>query len=411
MLIRTKALKLFFFILFFLQANKLILAQNTFSPYSLFGIGEIQSGEYGRNAGMAGVSIGFRSTNFLNITNPAAISAIDSYTFVYDFAGSFKFSNFQSLGQSQSVSLANLGKLAMGFQASRNWAISFGLVPYSSVGYKIKSSQFIEGAYNVTEDAHYDGNGGINKLFFINSFRIFPKLYLGINSSYMFGSINKNMSVDNLITETKSTTRSIYFDFGLQYVNKFSENVDCVFGLIYGYRTPLIMQNSIIASFGTDTFPNNFENSQTQYLPAFYGAGLTLTFNKKVTIAADYQFQQFSDINTNYSNVHFSDVHQVKIGFEYLPALRYLKNYFYGIHYQAGFVLSNSYLNINGSQPVNYGLCMGLGLPLKRNAMINLAVEYGKTGSLNYLQIEENYTKLTLSISLTEAWFLKHKYD
>ena len=39
----------------------------TSSPYSMFGIGEISYGLNGGNAGMGGVSLGFREKNWLNM--------------------------------------------------------------------------------------------------------------------------------------------------------------------------------------------------------------------------------------------------------------------------------------------------------------------------------------------------------
>ena len=55
-------------------------AQNvmTSSPYSMFGIGELESGLYGQNAAMGGVSYGMRNSTLINIENPAGLTALDS---------------------------------------------------------------------------------------------------------------------------------------------------------------------------------------------------------------------------------------------------------------------------------------------------------------------------------------------
>lgn len=51
------------YILFFLLITFKAQAQNvmTSSPYSMFGIGELESGLYGQNAGMGGVAYGMRN--------------------------------------------------------------------------------------------------------------------------------------------------------------------------------------------------------------------------------------------------------------------------------------------------------------------------------------------------------------
>lgn len=50
----------------------------TSSPYSMFGIGELESGLYGQNAAMGGVSYGMRNSTLINIENPAGLTALDS---------------------------------------------------------------------------------------------------------------------------------------------------------------------------------------------------------------------------------------------------------------------------------------------------------------------------------------------
>ena len=63
-----------FFLLITLKAQ----AQNvmTSSPYSMFGIGELESGLYGQNAAMGGVSYGMRNSTLINIENPAGLNHI-----------------------------------------------------------------------------------------------------------------------------------------------------------------------------------------------------------------------------------------------------------------------------------------------------------------------------------------------
>ena len=68
--IKNRYRLIFLIVLSFLSRE--ILTQTTYNPYSMQGLGEIEMGEYGRNSGMAGVSIGMRSPGFLNMSNPAS---------------------------------------------------------------------------------------------------------------------------------------------------------------------------------------------------------------------------------------------------------------------------------------------------------------------------------------------------
>lgn len=58
----------------------------TSSPYSMFGIGELQNGLYGQNAGMGGVAYGMRNNVLMNIENPAGLTALDSKRLLTELA-------------------------------------------------------------------------------------------------------------------------------------------------------------------------------------------------------------------------------------------------------------------------------------------------------------------------------------
>lgn len=393
--------------------GKKVKAQTTYSPYSMYGIGELETGEYGKNAGMAGVSIGLRNPGFLNSSNPASISAIDSLSFLYDFSASAKWSSFHSGNSTENTTNANFKKLAMGFMVVPRWAISLGIIPYSTVGYKIKTTQEIEGTGGSVIGANFSGSGGINKFYISNAFRFTPKISFGINTSYLIGSINNTELINGWSIEKNSNVKKLYFDFGMQYADFITNNISFVFGFIYGYGSSIIMNNSLtVTDDAGNTMQDEITGTEKQYLPMFYGIGVSVSLNNMFTVAADYQYQKLSKIKSNYSNVYFTDVHKLKLGIELQNNKNYYDNYFQRIHYQTGIVIENSYLTINSNNPLSYGLCFGLGLPLRNTALINLSFEFGKTGSNSgYGQIKEDYTKLNLSISFKDIWFLKRKYE
>src|ERR1035437_4194693 len=57
---------------------------NTNSPYTRFGYGDISDNNNGEQKAMGGVSIGSRSSSSINTMNPASYSAVDSMTFMFD---------------------------------------------------------------------------------------------------------------------------------------------------------------------------------------------------------------------------------------------------------------------------------------------------------------------------------------
>ena len=56
-----------------------------YSPYSIFGIGDISKEGTAYNKSMGGTGIAGRNKRFINYLNPAALTARDSLSFMADF--------------------------------------------------------------------------------------------------------------------------------------------------------------------------------------------------------------------------------------------------------------------------------------------------------------------------------------
>ena len=56
-----------------------------YSPYSIFGIGDLSQEGSAFNKSMGGVGIATRNKRFINYMNPAAVTARDSLSFMADF--------------------------------------------------------------------------------------------------------------------------------------------------------------------------------------------------------------------------------------------------------------------------------------------------------------------------------------
>ena len=57
-------------------------AYSGFSPYSMYGIGDLFDPGTAYNQTMGGVGIASRNTRYLNVLNPAAVTARDSLSFM-----------------------------------------------------------------------------------------------------------------------------------------------------------------------------------------------------------------------------------------------------------------------------------------------------------------------------------------
>ena len=75
-------------LILFISLPAILLAQqNTMSPYSSFGIGEAQAQEFSLNNSLGGVGVALRTGNYLNPTNPASLSAINTTVFEAGISG------------------------------------------------------------------------------------------------------------------------------------------------------------------------------------------------------------------------------------------------------------------------------------------------------------------------------------
>ena len=124
---------------------QLSLSQNlTSSPYSVFGIGEINPKGSSRHIAMGETGIGLKSQVGLNNINPASYANIDSSFFIYEIGVLGDYSKFATENSSQDQVTGNLCYLSLGFLAKPWWGISVGLNPFSSIGYDISTNSYME---------------------------------------------------------------------------------------------------------------------------------------------------------------------------------------------------------------------------------------------------------------------------
>ena len=387
---------------------------NTSSPYSIFGIGEIETRDFGRTAGMGNVGIGLKSTNFLNQRNPAGLSGIDTLTFILDVAGSVKFSKFITTSEEEKTSNFNFKNLAAGFRISKMWTTGVGLSPFSSVGYDISGDQYVEGAPG-SYKMYFSGSGGINKFYWANSLELFKGLSIGATASFLFGTITHNETTSAMNIRNTYAANKIYFDFGLQYSHLIGQYTYVTVGGVYGYKTDIKLSPQV---YITDSYGNVLKDQVTgdnkSYIPQSFGAGFSISRNKRDyqwLLAVDYKRQQWSVDKTYRSGIKYTDSDIYSFGLQLIPNTKRAENYFQVIRYQIGGMINNSYMQINGHQLQDYSFSVGLGLPFRNRTYINVALNMGQAATGYTGGIKENYTLLSVNLSLIELWFAKQKYE
>ena len=165
-----------------------LTSQITTSPYSIFGLGILEGNSSGLSRAMGGTNIAFLSENAINYGNPASYDGLDSLLTIFEIGVFSKYSMFQTSHNNQSLLNANFRYMSMGFRIAPWLSTSFGFTPYSSVGYRINSTAFLEGT-SIEYPKTYIGNGGVNRVYLGGAVSFIKNLSLGVNASYLFGDI------------------------------------------------------------------------------------------------------------------------------------------------------------------------------------------------------------------------------
>lgn len=384
-------------------------AQLTTSPYSLFGLGQLEGNSVGENLAMGGTGIAFLSDKSINVHNPASYSGLDSLVTIFQIGAFGKITNFNSSQENQALVNGNIRYVVMGFRIAPWIATSFGFTPYSSIGYHIHTPTPLVGT-NATYDTEFSGDGGVNQFYIGSSFKITKNLSLGVNASYLFGSITHSESSDDFYFSLNDVTTLSNFNlnYGLNYKFKISSwkyNV----GLIYGNDKRLGSDHEITITTSTGT--DELRSRQYDYsLPQNIGAGLAVS-KGYFKAGVDFEINKWEDVEFENTNLRTRNSERYSFGVEF-PSLGMRKGSSRMIFYRFGGEYRGSYFLIK-DEPINYyALTVGAGLPLKGYvSAINLALEVGQNGTATKGLFRENFVTLHLDLALRDIWFRQRKYE
>jgi hypothetical protein len=392
---------------------------STNSLYSLYGLGDLESATFGKLSGMGKAGVALKSDGFINNLNPASLTEFGTNSFIFDVGLTGYYSTFESQGAREIASDMNFSHLALGFPITKWWGISAGLIPFSSVGYDISTTTVFEGS-ELEFETEFIGSGEINQFYFSNSFRIMKNLSLGFNLSYLMGSIvQKEISkmdiVDfyNLNTIKTNYFNNLYLILGLQYNKQFnSDNLSI--GLTYNPRQELLTSYSheILIPDVSSTLYSKINAQESFIIPGALTVGLAYDINSKYKLVIDYRLQKWSDVSYSVAAARLIDSYSYNFGIEYTPEKQNISDFLKSLEYRIGAYYENTYLLLRGNQIKNYGLTLGVGIPvMKQKSKIQLSMELGQLGTLNDGLIKENYAAFKLEFTLHDNWFVRRMID
>ena len=185
-----------------------MLAQNnTSSPFSCYGLGDINDNVPNTYRALGGIGIGMRNNKVICAAQPASFTACDSLTFMFDLAASVMWTRYGDDVGTKNKANGNLEYITLQFPLYKRYvALSAGLLPFSSVGYNIALADSVNSDYHYVMD--YYGNGGISEVYGGLSFNLFDWVAIGANVYYMFGDVINTRSVQFVESDVRTVTQA-----------------------------------------------------------------------------------------------------------------------------------------------------------------------------------------------------------
>jgi hypothetical protein len=448
-LIRFRIIYLYIFLLIGIQSS---LAQNlTVSPYSRFGVGDLQFQGFARSIGMGQVAQGMRSNFNINPANPASYSRFTLTSFEAGMAASA--GSLKTTTQKQQFSTGSFSYLAMGFPlwAKHRVGASFGLLPFSTVGYSLNYKQGYPGIDS--SENIYQGRGGLSKFYVGIGKEFFKHLSIGANASYIFGQLNRKSGIyfpDSSVLFSRNENRNQYigglaYDAGLQYHIDFidSSAIDSATGkksLKHIYNLCVGATTNLAANLGltesvyiyslkydpanrryapADTIVGKESEAGTITIPIGFSAGAVFQEYEHFTIGLDYSTRNWTSYKGNGQNETLSKQQKISGGFSWIPKFSAdLKgHYFSNIEYRMGGRFEQTYLILKGTQIKEQAISVGFGFPFKlermqaktERARLNIGVEYVQRGTTANDLLRENFARFSVGVTFNATWFQVRK--
>lgn len=411
-------------------------AATAYSPYSIYGVGDLYSQGTARDMAMAGVGIAGRDPRYLNITNPAAVSVRDTLSVMFSIGVRNDNKTFSQGDIRSANNTLNVNDFAMSFRLMRNLGIVFGVSPYSSVGYDFSYSVNDPSLLSTAGFVSYTsaGSGGLYQLYGGLGTSLFKRLSVGAEVISYMGSISK----ESMMSFSNSTFRTIYSGYSMQLnavAGKFGVQYEQPVGggsLTIGatYKTKANLKGRVedykYASLGSvsDTVSYNVDTLSLNRSVAIAGEiGIGISYRKPEKWMAEIDYVRSDWAGSGFDSAagfenrgdkSFSATvsQSIKAGFEFIPNRNDIRYYFRQCAYRGGLYYQQAYYKYDGNTVDSYGLTLGMTLPVVRAYNgVNLGMEIGKRGSRTNGMMKENFVNFSIGVTIHDQWFRKQRFN
>ena len=411
----------------------------SYTPYSIFGVGDLASPGTAYNKAMGGIGVAARNNRFLNPINPAAVTARDTLAFMADYSLLQDNKIFRQGTMKSGSNTVNIGDLLISFPIWKSSAMMIGLMPLSNTGYGYSYSVTDPAVVGRTGGINYaaGGQGGIYQIFATAGVTFWRRLSLGAEFIYLFGKTEKKFTESFTDASYNGASNGHILQitapagkFGLQYEQPLGTKASLTLGATYrtaaklGGHTESYRYSTGSASSDTLYYKKGVPDAVS--LASEIGGGLSFRYADKFMAELDYTRSDWRNSGLDKAEGFTGNLtagagrssfacavsESWRLGFEYVPNRNDIRYYWRKITYRAGAYWKNEYYLLDG-HPVNaWGVTIGATLPVFRwyNG-ITFGMEFGQRGSLKNNMILENCINFSVGFNLFDVWFQKFSYD
>ena len=413
-------------ILFSIAVVHLATSQSgSVSPYSSAGLGERNFNGTQATRHMGGLDV-FTDSIHANLNNPASYGFLKVTT--YSLGIHYRNTNLASMTESANADDASLDYLAVSIPAGK-FGFGFGILPYSSVGYRIETLDSATEGQNVLN--RYEGEGGINQAFLSVGLPLTSFFSIGVSAQYNFGNLfyRTGQFIEGVDTGTLLTNQSSISGLNYQYSAQVNIPIKRKYLLqgMYLYQPEAFLNSQNDRIFYTQSLSNDtvvdfeeidlniqglreteLETSQTTKI------GLGFGENKKWFLGIQHNLTKSANFTNNFfsrSTISYRDAKQWTVGGFYIPDYASFTSFWERVVYRFGFRTEQMSLIINNLPITETGISFGIGLPLGSLSNANIGFEFIQRGAKQSGLIQETLIAMRIGLSLNDIWFIKRKYN
>jgi len=396
------------------------------SPLSRFGLGQITGIGLSRNEAMAGSGLASPSGDHPNFLNPALLSFNEKVNLNFDLQ--YKYRALK-VGSSYSYSTGSGGPsfISIVVPVSKMTSMAAGIRPFSNRDYTYADIVKV-GSDSLGLRTH--GSGGTTQVFLAGGYRIHKNISIGVEASYIFGTLQDSVIFGILPSDANYTFININKKRISQFIFKPGIHLNLPTNrenTFFGIGATADIGNSVSyrnyntfsvrgASSLIDTL--EYDRKSSLQRPINYQLGLSLYKPLNWSLNVEAEYTKADGIGNEGLNIQYSNAMTYRAAFEISPGTKKSTRYLNIIMFRGGLVYQQLPYKIGGEFVTDQRASIGASFPIIRKEAkfsrptINLALSYGRRGLKNSYVGMENYFQVNLSFTLNDLlWFNRYKID